>query len=175
MRTVIVGQPPAEIEALIARRKQLGQDTFDEVWNGDYHMAPAPHPRHGMAMDELIALLRDPARARGLRGIAPINVGTQENYRVPDYAYYRSTPTETFVDHVEIVVEVVSPGDETYAKFDHYAAHRVGEIVCVDPIERSVRWFVLAPESASYDEVRRSPLVGVDVDALVAAIEWPDV
>lgn len=175
MRTVIVGQPPAEIEALIARRQQLGQDTFDEVWNGDYHMAPAPHPRHAMAMMSVLDRLEPFATAAGLTKIGAINVGTPHNYRVPDYAYYRSPPTETFVDHVEIVVEVVSPGDETYAKFDHYAAHRVDEIVCVDPIERSVRWFTLSPARDGYDEVRRSPLLGVDVGGLVTAIEWPEV
>ena len=41
VRTVVLGPPPAEISALIARRHALGLDTHDEVWEGEYHMAPA--------------------------------------------------------------------------------------------------------------------------------------
>jgi hypothetical protein len=31
MRTVVVGERPPELEALIQRRRQLGQDLYDEV------------------------------------------------------------------------------------------------------------------------------------------------
>ncbi len=43
MRTVVLGPPPAELEALIARRHSLGLDGSDEVWKGEYHMAPVAH------------------------------------------------------------------------------------------------------------------------------------
>ena len=29
------------------RRRRLGQDLFDEVWEGVVHMNPAPHSQHG--------------------------------------------------------------------------------------------------------------------------------
>ena len=35
MSTVVLGQPPAELEALLARRDQLGLDGHDELWQGD--------------------------------------------------------------------------------------------------------------------------------------------
>ena len=41
MRTVVLGPRPPELDALIARRRSLGLDTHDEVWKGEYHMAPA--------------------------------------------------------------------------------------------------------------------------------------
>jgi hypothetical protein len=37
MRTVVLGPPPAELQALITRRHSLGLDGFDGVWKG--HMA----------------------------------------------------------------------------------------------------------------------------------------
>src|SRR4051794_826348 len=38
MRTVLVGSPPAEVEAWLERRRQLGLDRFDEVWEGESHV-----------------------------------------------------------------------------------------------------------------------------------------
>ncbi|MGI8807477.1 MAG: hypothetical protein ACR2KK_06490 [Acidimicrobiales bacterium] len=66
MKTIVVGEPPVEITAFLARRRALGQDLFDEVWEGDYHVVPAPHPRHGQVDSEVAALLRPPAKAAGL-------------------------------------------------------------------------------------------------------------
>ncbi len=66
MRTVVLGPPPAELQALIARRHSLGLDGFDEVWKGEYHMAPMAHPFHGYLFQEVSALLRPLARTRRL-------------------------------------------------------------------------------------------------------------
>jgi len=41
MRTVLVGRPPQDFEEVLQRRRALGQDLFDEVWEGEYHVAPA--------------------------------------------------------------------------------------------------------------------------------------
>jgi hypothetical protein len=38
VRTVVLGPRRPELEALLERRRALGQDLFDEVWAGDYHM-----------------------------------------------------------------------------------------------------------------------------------------
>lgn len=75
MRTVLLGPMPAEMEALVERRRTLGLDGHDEVWEGEYHMAPAPHPWHGYLDDELAAVLRPSARAAGLVGTGPFNMG----------------------------------------------------------------------------------------------------
>ena len=58
MRTVFVGEHP-ELDAIITRRRASGADTHDEVWDGEYHMAPAPHTRHARLEAELIAAARE--------------------------------------------------------------------------------------------------------------------
>lgn len=170
MRTVVVGPRPAELEQLIARRQALGLDMFDEVWEGDYHMAPAPHPRHGALLDELIAALRPAAETRRLHGIGPFNLGTADNFRVPDYGYYRVRPDEVFVPTMPIVVEVVSPGDETFEKFGHYHAFGVDELVLVVPDEQRVR--IDGRGVDEFTEVARSALLDVTADELTNALDW---
>ena len=46
--------PPRSIELFVERRKRLGQDVHDEVWEGTYHMSPAAH---GYLADQLARLL----------------------------------------------------------------------------------------------------------------------
>jgi len=36
-----------EVASLIERRRKLGQDLFDEVWEGVLHINPVPSGRHG--------------------------------------------------------------------------------------------------------------------------------
>jgi hypothetical protein len=66
MRTVVLGPPPAELQALIARRHSLGLDRFDEVWKGEYHMAPMAHPFHGYLYDRVTILLEPLVTGAGL-------------------------------------------------------------------------------------------------------------
>ena len=54
MRTVVLGERPPELDALIARRRSLGLDTFDEVWEGDYHMNPTPPGPHSWIDQQLV-------------------------------------------------------------------------------------------------------------------------
>jgi len=53
------------------------------MWEGEYHVAPEAHGRHGDVDDQLAAFLRPRARAAGLWGSGPLNLGTPEDYRVP--------------------------------------------------------------------------------------------
>ena len=171
MKLVVVGDPPVEITSFLARRRALGQDRFDEVWEGEYHVVPAPHPWHGY-IDKALARLLDPlAAAAGLTGTTTFNLGKHDNFRVPDGGYHRGVPSEVFVPTAAIVVEVVSPDDETWLKFDFYAGHGVEEICIADPRRREVRWFVLAGDQ--YQEAGASPLLGATAADLVAGIDWP--
>jgi hypothetical protein len=70
MKTVILGDPPPEIAAFPARRRALDQDRSDEVWEGDHHLVPAPHPWHSYIDRTLAVLLDPPARAAGLVGLS---------------------------------------------------------------------------------------------------------
>jgi Uma2 family endonuclease len=171
MKLVVVGEPPVEITSFLARRRALGQDRLDEVWEGEYHVVPAAHPWHGQVLSLLDRLLGPLADAAGLIGTIEFNLGAEDDYRVPDLGYHRTAPSEVWVPTAAIVVEVVSPHDETWEKFDFFARHGVEEICVADPMARQVRWFVLA--GAAYEETSASPLLGVTAAELVARIEWP--
>ncbi len=171
MKTVVVGEPPVEIVAFLARRRALGQDGHDEVWEGDYHVVPAAHGWHGYLASTLMALFAPAAHAAGLVGSTEFNLGELGDFRVPDLGYHRGIPSEVFMPTAAIVVEVISPDDETWAKFDFYARHRVDELCIADPRQRWIRWFVLA--GGAYEDAPASPLLGVTVAELEAGIDWP--
>ncbi|MHB8468094.1 MAG: Uma2 family endonuclease [Acidimicrobiales bacterium] len=172
MRTVILGPTPPEVEALIERRQRLGLDGHDEVWEGEYHMAPEAHSRHGVLQAELIAALRPFAKAAGLITTGPFNVGDhQDDFRAPDLGFHRGKPDAVWVHTAAVVVEVLSPDDESYEKFGFYAAHEVDEILIADPLARTVEWWSLAGER--YEHVPRSNLLDVGDQELVDAIDWP--
>lgn len=171
MKTVVLGPPPVELTEFLQRRHARGQDLFDEVWEGAYHVAPAPHSAHGIVDDELAVLLRPAADATGLVGSGPFNLGEPGDYRVPDRGYHRGTPNQVFVDTAAVVVEVLSPDDETFAKFDFYARHGVEELLVADPQSRTVRCW--RPGAGGYRETGRSELLGVNAAELAARIRWP--
>lgn len=171
VRTVVLGQPPVEVEEFLDRRRALGQDRFDEVWEGVYHVAPASHVWHGYLDNVLAELLGSYARAAGLIGTGPFNLGTADDYRVPDRGYHRSLPSAVWVATAAIVVEVISPDDETWAKFDFYAAHDVDEICTADALAGRLQWFVRA--GSVYAEAEASDLLGVTVADLAGQIPWP--
>jgi len=171
MRTVVLGPNP-ELEAMIARRHSLGQDRFDEVWEGEYHMSPGPTGPHAMVDGELFALLHPLARAAGMYATTAFNVGDgPTNFRVPDGGCHRSVPRGTWIPTAAIVVEILSPDDETFAKFDFYAAHGVDEIIVADPAEKMVHCFLR--RGTTYVESEKSHLLGVDASYLAAEIDWP--
>jgi hypothetical protein len=67
-RTVLLCEPPFEIAEWLKRRQALGQDGLDEVWEGDYHVAPMAHARHGDVGTQVNVLLWPRARRAGLHG-----------------------------------------------------------------------------------------------------------
>lgn len=172
MRTVLVGPPPAEVEAWLERRRVLGQDRFDEVWEGEYHVVPAPHGRHGRVDDQLARLLGPRADTAGLQGSGPLNIGRPDDYRVPDRAYLRTTGVDLYQPTAAIIVEIVSPGDETRRKFDFYYNAGVEELLIVDPEARTVEWFERG--SDGFVPADGSRLLGLAGAELAAALRWPD-
>jgi Uma2 family endonuclease len=171
VKTVVLGPRPAELEELIRRRRKLGIDTFDEVWEGSYHVAPAAHPTHGYIANQVAVLLAPLARAAGLVGTDPFNLGEPDNYRVPDGGYHRTLPMTTWVPTAAVVVEVVSPDDETYEKFGFYAAQGVDELIVADPVGRTVSCW--ARDGLAYREVPGSALLAVTAQQLRDSIDWP--
>jgi Uma2 family endonuclease len=171
MSTLVLDPAPPELEALKEKRRRLGQDLYDEVWEGVYRMVPAPHSRHGKVDDLLAAALREPAAAAGLVASGPVNVGEAEDFRVPDRALLRPGADGVWLPTAALVVEIVSPDDESWQKLPFYAAHGVDEVLIVDPQERSVYWLGLA--EGEYREVERSGLIELGPGELAERIEWP--
>lgn len=170
MRTIVLGANP-DVEAVIARRRSLGQDLLDEVWEGEYHMAPAGTGAHALLQMSLPHLLHPFAAKAGLIASGPFNLGQPDDFRVPDIGYHRIKPVGVWQATAAIVVEIVSPDDETYAKFDFYLAHGVEEIIVADPAEQSVNCFRRAGDAFSGSE--RSLLLGIDAAFMTAEIDWP--
>jgi Uma2 family endonuclease len=175
MRTLLPDPPPPELqdalEGLLARRRQWGADTHDEVWEGVLHMNPAAHWRHANLQAQLLILLAPHARAAGLRVVGEINLGEPDDYRVPDGALTKDGGGELYNPTAVLVVEVLSPSDETTNKLPFYAAHHVAELLIIDPDQRTVRWLALG--AAAYHDVAGSALIDLTASALDDAIDWP--
>lgn len=111
-------------------------------------------------------------RAAGFAPIGAFNLGTESNYRVPDLGALRQLSAQTWVDDAAIVVEVRSPGDESFDKFDHFAEFGVEEVLIVDPVERRVQIFTRPPASSVFTPTETSALLGVDTPTLGDRIDW---
>lgn len=168
---MILGDRPAEIEALIESRRRTGADRRDEIWEGDYHMNPAPRKRHAILVSELLTLLHPHARRRGLIATTDFNLGEPMDFRIPDAGLHRDATDAVYVDSAPLVVEVLSPGDETMEKLPFYARRGVDEVVIADPLARTVQWLHL--DAGSYVATDRSELLDLDVAEIVDRIDWP--
>lgn len=171
--TLVRDPPPPEFEALLERRRRLGQDVLDEVWEGVYVMRQVPAVWHAGVAQQLAVLLGAPARAAGLVPMISIfNLGDPDNYRVPDGGLVRLRPTRLYVPTAELVVEIVSPGDGTWDKLRFYAAHNVGELLIVDPQKGEVHWLALRSDR-EYQPIERSGPVALGPAELAERIDWP--
>jgi Uma2 family endonuclease len=171
MRTVVLGPPPRALEELIEERRRLGLDVHDELWEGEYHMAPATHSAHADIDQQLAVALAPPVRAAGLYMTGPVNIGEPDDFRVPDRVVHRRRPSAVWHPTAAIVIEIVSPDDETWQKLGFYAGHAVGELLIVDPYERRVDWLSLA--GAEYRPAARSGLIELSPTELAARLDWP--
>lgn len=169
MTTIVRGPRPPELAAWLDRRRALGLDRRDEVWAGRYVVAPDPHSNHGHVQLRLAALLVPAAERLELQATSTFNLGRPDDFRVPD-AGLIPWPAGVWHDTAVLVVEILSPDDETFAKLDFYAAHGVQELLVVDWQQRSVRCFALQDGGR---ETGRSEVLGLDRRALEAAIDWP--
>ncbi len=135
-------------------------------------MVPAPSGPHGDLESQLHALLRPLAQQAGLKMIGQSNLGESEHdFRVPDGALHRSLPTGVWNPTAALVIEIVSPGDESWEKLPFYAVHDVDEVLIVDPQERSVSW--LALEGGEYRPVEHSGLLDMGTQGLAERLDWP--
>jgi len=173
MRTLVLEPASAGLDEILQRRRRAGLDRLDEVWEGVLHMVPAPRGEHAEISQQLAEILADPARAAGLvPAMGEFNLGESEHdYRVPDGGVHRDRPRGVWLATAAIVVEIVSPGDESWEKLPFYARQRVDEVLIVDPQTRSVHWRAL--DDGEYVSVERSRLLDLGAADLTARIDWP--
>lgn len=135
-------------EQLLEGRRQTGSDRWDEVWAGVLHMVPPPSGTHQRLGGRLFHVLDARARENSLVGSYETGLfrgGPVDDYRVPDQVYARpELLSERGVDGpAELVVEILSPNDETYEKLGFYAALGVAEVLVVHPADGRAEVFVL--------------------------------
>ncbi len=173
MSTLVLGAPPPEVEALLERRRRAGVDRLDEVWQGVHHMVPGPSFEHARVATQLTLLLDAPARAAGLLlTMHEFNLGESEHdFRVPDGGLHRPGAAGVWLPTAALVVEILSPGDETRQKLPFYAAHDVDEVLIVDPDEQTVAWLGL--REGRYQAFQRSELIELGPAELAEQLDWP--
>jgi Uma2 family endonuclease len=176
MKTVVLGDPPPVLVSLIAERRHLGVDTHDEVWNGEYHMAPAASYEHAHSGGAINRLLGPAADAKGLQVSLEFNLGSPDNYRVPDLGVHRGKPSGVWIATAAIVVEVRSPDDESYEKFDFFADHGVEEILIADLATKTVTWFVRSnpsePPAPMFVPVAGSTILSCSAADVERTLNW---
>ena len=159
MRAVMLEVPPH----LLEERRRLGVDRWDEMWEGVLHMVPPPAERHQSLGSAVVAVLHRLARARGLKLAYEIGLfAADDDYRVPDIGVYRPDQASDrgLEDAAELVIELVSPGDESRVKLPWYAAHGVREIVLVDRDTLAVELYRSVDMVPVLDDTARSEVLG---------------
>ncbi len=172
--TLVMDPPPIEFDELLEHRRRLGLDHRDEVWEGVLHMNPPATGEHQYVLQQLAELLSSLARDAGLVPlINEFGLGREgkDNYRVPDGGLHRALPRGVYQPTAALVIEIVSPGDETWNKLPFYAAHDVEEVLILDPDKRSVDWLALT--DGEYGPIARSGLIDLGPGELAEQIDWP--
>jgi hypothetical protein len=133
---------------------------------------PAPHAGMAKVDGQLNRLLYEAAREAGLVESGPLNLGEPENFRVLDRTLLPPGPDAVYLPTAALVVEIVSPGDDTWEKLEFYAAHQVDELLIVDPEKRQVDWLTLT-SGGECAPVERSWLIDLGPGELAEQLDWP--
>jgi Uma2 family endonuclease len=173
MATLVLGPSPPELQALLERRRKAGADLLDEVWQGVRHIVPGPSFEHAHVSQQLAELLGPLARAAGLQPtMSEFNLGeSEQDFRVPDGGLHRPGAAGLWHSTAALVVEILSPGDESWQKLPFYAEHRVDEVLLVDPATQTVTWLALG--DGDYQPVAASALIALGPNELAEQLDWP--
>lgn len=124
---------------------------------------------HGKLAHLLSGELHSQAKARGLHATGEFNLGREDDYRMPDMGWTSAAVEDSalYVPSVEVVVEIGSTGDETWAKVPFYLAHGVVEVWVITPTTRTVRLL-----TGMDDDETRSTALDVSLAEIRAALGW---
>ena len=169
MRAVWLSVP----ESFLEERRRLGHDTKDELWDGELHMVPPPSSRHARIERDLLFALHPIARRHGLEAFPDATgvFGPGENWRIPDVTLVRPhNVSERGLEAAELVVEVLSPHDESRKKMPWYASIGVREAWLVEPNTRIVEVYTLLEGAwhavAATASGITSPLLGIRLEVV---------
>ncbi len=134
-------------------RARLGLDRYDEQWEGVLHMGPAPGFVHQDVAGGLYAFLKPLLAERGIRVLYETEVHRPgaggSDYRIPDMVFFRAEATELItargLQGAPLgVLDIRSPDDETYEKFEFWARLGVPELIVIEPEARRVEIYRFA-------------------------------
>ena len=131
------------VRRVIRRRRRLGLDRKDEVWNGRYIVMPDPDNVHQDLVGALLTVLRIVISWAKLGNAYPGgNISNRadkwtSNYRVPDVTVFlNDNPAENRQTHwlggPDLAVEIVSDNDKSRKKLDFYASVGTRELLIID-------------------------------------------
>ncbi|MBK8978156.1 MAG: Uma2 family endonuclease [Planctomycetes bacterium] len=173
---------------LLEWRRKTGADRYDEVWDGVLHMVPSPSIRHqGLEVQSIcwLATRWEGEGRRLIHGVGVARPGVERwvhDFRVPDISLLtpRGAAREVAGTHFEggpdAVIELRSPGDETYDKLPFYCEVGCREIWVIDRDTCAVEIFApdgeLRPQrrAAAGDGWFRSAL-GIELRTVEGALE----
>src|SRR5262245_23304288 len=181
MAAVPVRIPVTERE--IDDRRRLGIDMLDELWAGEWHLVNPPKMWHADLNTDLFLALVPRVRAVGLTPrIEPVGLfGADDDWRGPDHSHVLTNDAREEVDvTAEFVVEIRSPGDDSYKKMPFYASRGVTEFMIIHQDRRFELYRqngegLLVPTKPDDDGVVRSQVLDVGfstVDGPRLRVEW---
>lgn len=145
MRALLLDPDPKWLE----ERRRLGHDRFDEVWDGVLHVVPSPSTEHQRFESALERALYPIVTGLGLEIFHNLDLldptKGDANYRQPDIAVVspRDVKERGINGHAELVIEILSPKDESYDKLPFYEMCNIPECWIVHPVTRAFEVFVL--------------------------------
>jgi Uma2 family endonuclease len=140
---VAVINDPDLFRTMLRRRRALGLDKYDEVWEGTYVMNAMPNDNHQLIVSRINAVLEVLIGMTGLGQVRPgVNVSDRwddwkSNYRCPDVlVFLNGNPAANRETHwfggPDFAVEVLSPRDRARKKLSFYAKVGTREVLLVD-------------------------------------------
>ena len=135
--------PRDDLKRMIRRRRRLGLDRYDEVWEGVYVMAPLANNEHQFFATRISSVILTALDFRNdIICLAGANISDRperwtKNFRCPDVAVFLpGNPAEDRATHwlggPDFAVEVVSRGDRSRKKLDFYSKVGVRELLLVE-------------------------------------------
>ena len=172
MRAVWLDVP----EWFLEERRRLGWDKKDELWDGVLHMVPPLSSAHQRRVADLFAALAAIAKRLGLEiwGDATGIYGGDNNWRIPDVTLARPEHvSERGLESAVLVVEMLSPNDESRDKLAFYARVGVREVWIIDPHSRAFEIYALGADGYAQVPILAGAAISPALGVTLAVVDGP--